>query len=59
VIPGIDIYGHWVLGMIIRFNPAECDRCQTKGVVRETEDLIQDAEERMKQEAQGVIGKGG
>lgn len=59
VIPAIDIYGHWVHGTIIRFNPAECDRCRTEGVMRETENLMQDAEERMKQEAEGVIGKGG
>jgi len=27
VIPAIDIYGHWVIGTIIRFNPSECPAC--------------------------------
>lgn len=35
VIPAINIYGRWVLGTVIRFNPAECDRCQTEGIMRE------------------------
>ena len=28
VIPAIDIYGHWVIGTIIRFHPSECNRCK-------------------------------
>jgi len=35
VIPTLDIYGHWTHGTIIRFNPSECDRCQTEGIMRE------------------------
>lgn len=35
VIPTLDVYGHWVHGTIIRFNPAECDRCRTEGVMTE------------------------
>ena len=27
VIPTLDIYGHWVHGTVIRFNPAECTTC--------------------------------
>lgn len=30
VIPTLDIYGRWVHGTIIRFNPAECSRCDGK-----------------------------
>jgi len=30
VIPTLDIYGHWTHGTIIRFNPAECDACDSK-----------------------------
>ncbi len=35
VIASLDIYGHWVHGTIIRFNPAQCDRCETEGVMTE------------------------
>jgi len=35
VIPTLNIYGHWVHGTIIRFNPAECDRCRTEGIMKE------------------------
>ena len=35
VIASLDIYGHWVHGTIIRFNPAQCDRCATEGVMTE------------------------
>ena len=31
VIPTINIYGRWVHGTIIRFNPAECARCTPQG----------------------------
>jgi|GEM_PF-3490668 len=27
VIPAINLYGRWVHGTVIRFNPSECDRC--------------------------------
>lgn len=27
VIPAINIYGRWIHGTVIRFNPAQCDRC--------------------------------
>lgn len=27
VIPALNIYGHWAHGTIIRFHPAQCDRC--------------------------------
>jgi len=27
VIPALDIYGHWVHGTVIRFNPAQCATC--------------------------------
>lgn len=37
VIPTLDIFGHWVHGTIIRFNPAECDRCRTEGIMTHTE----------------------
>ena len=37
VIPGINVYGRWVHGTVIRFNPAECDRCRTEGIMREEE----------------------
>lgn len=30
VIPTLDIYGHWVHGTIIRFNPSECADCEVK-----------------------------
>lgn len=30
VIPTLNVYGHWVHGTIIRFNPAECARCASK-----------------------------
>jgi hypothetical protein len=35
VIPTLDIYGHWTHGTIIRFNPAECDRCRTDGIMKD------------------------
>jgi hypothetical protein len=35
VIPTLDIYGHWTHGTVIRFNPAECDRCRTEGIMKE------------------------
>ncbi len=35
VIPALDMYGHWVHGTVIRFDPAECDRCGTEGAVKE------------------------
>jgi hypothetical protein len=35
VIASLDIYGHWVHGTIIRFDPAQCDRCATEGVMTE------------------------
>lgn len=35
VIASLDIHGHWVHGTIIRFNPAQCDRCATEGVMTE------------------------
>ena len=35
VIPTLNIYGRWVHGTIIRFNPAECDRCRTEGIMKE------------------------
>lgn len=28
VIPTLNVYGHWVHGTIIRFNPSECSRCK-------------------------------
>ena len=28
VLASLDIYGHWVHGTIIRFNPSQCDRCK-------------------------------
>lgn len=40
VIPTLDVYGHWVHGTIIRFNPAECDRCRTEGIMTETEAIL-------------------
>jgi len=27
VIPAINIYGRWVHGTVVRFHPAQCDRC--------------------------------
>mgnify|MGYP001819418715 CR=1 FL=1 len=30
VIPTLNVYGHWVHGTIIRFNPAECAHCASK-----------------------------
>ena len=30
VIPTLDIYGHWVHGTIIRFNPSQCVGCEPK-----------------------------
>lgn len=35
VIPAMDIYGHWVQGTVIRFNPAQCDRCKTVGIMKD------------------------
>ena len=35
VIPQLDMYGHWTRGTIIRFSPAECDRCRTEGIMKE------------------------
>jgi hypothetical protein len=35
VIPQIDMYGHWTHGTVIRFNPAECERCLTAGIMKE------------------------
>lgn len=35
VIPAINIYGRWVQGTVIRFHPAECDRCETAGIMKE------------------------
>jgi hypothetical protein len=57
VIPAVNIYGHWVHGTIIRFNPAECDRCRTEGIMRETEGFVQETEERVVQETEAVIGE--
>ena len=34
VIPSINMYGRWVHGTIIRFRPAECERCRTEGIAR-------------------------
>jgi hypothetical protein len=59
VIPTLNIYGRWVHGTIIRFNPAECDRCRTEGIMRETEGVLEETWKGLKQEAQGVIGKDG
>ncbi|MGB9339796.1 MAG: hypothetical protein WCB63_11185 [Polyangiales bacterium] len=33
VIPALSLNGRWVHGTIIRFNPAECDRCRTDGIM--------------------------
>jgi hypothetical protein len=30
VIPTLNIYGHWVHGKIIRFNPSQCVGCEPK-----------------------------
>ena len=30
VIPTLDLYGHWTHGTIIRFNPGECQACDSK-----------------------------
>ena len=30
VIPAINIYGRWVHGTIVRFHPAQCDRCSAE-----------------------------
>ena len=30
VIPTINIYGHWVIGSVIRFNPVECKPCNAE-----------------------------
>jgi len=30
VIPAINIYGRWIHGTVIRFNPAQCDRCEVE-----------------------------
>ena len=35
VIPGINVFGRWVHGTVIRFNPSECARCRTEGIMRE------------------------
>ena len=35
VIPAVNVHGRWVHGTVIRFNPAECDRCRTDGIMRE------------------------
>jgi len=35
VIPGINVHGRWVHGTVIRFNPSECERCRTEGIMRE------------------------
>lgn len=35
VIPAINVYGRWVHGTVIRFSPAECDRCRTDPIMRE------------------------
>lgn len=34
VIAGINTHGRWVHGTVIRFNPAECDRCRTESIMR-------------------------
>ena len=34
VIPAINTHGRWVHGTVIRFNPAECDRCRTESIMR-------------------------
>lgn len=31
VIPTLNMFGHWAHGTIIRFDPAECDRCEAPG----------------------------
>ncbi len=33
VIPAFNLNGRWVHGTIIRFKPAECDRCRTDGIM--------------------------
>jgi hypothetical protein len=33
VIPSINMQGRWVHGTIIRFNPSECLRCRTEGIM--------------------------
>jgi hypothetical protein len=33
VIPSINMHGRWVNGTIIRFRPAECQRCKTEGIM--------------------------
>ena len=35
VIPAINIYGRWVQGTVIRFRPAECNRCRDGTVMPE------------------------
>lgn len=30
VIPAINVYGRWIHGTVIRFNPAQCDRCKAE-----------------------------
>jgi len=35
VIPGMNASGRWVHGTVIRFNPSECARCRTEGIMRE------------------------
>ena len=30
VIPALNIYGRWVHGTVVRFHPAQCDRCGAK-----------------------------
>ena len=35
IIPAIDVYGHWVVGTVIRFHPARCARCRDPVVPKE------------------------
>ncbi|MEM8606613.1 MAG: hypothetical protein AAGF92_05885 [Myxococcota bacterium] len=32
VIPGINLYGRWVIGTVIRFDPPQCTQCDDKGM---------------------------
>ena len=35
VIPAVNMHGRWVGGTVIRFRPAECDRCRPDGIMRD------------------------
>ena len=34
VVPALNMHGRWVSGTVIRFRPAECDRCRDGSIMR-------------------------